>query len=652
MAGIATIRAEAATAVRNILVSTALAAVAALIGAVWWTLRSTWRRILPFYWMGATLACGLLVRAQHPTVMVRCVLLVVGVLIAGGWHTSRVEVRAYRVGVVGLLGVVAVTGFIAAAPVVAGVLGWPWWHHLRTWAPPDAGAGEDTPASDDNLTEHWRDRWQTEVLDEGFFTGVALQKARQPRRGVVECALRLPPGGEAEKIASQAGKIGSCLDLNVGCAGYELTEKIRNITLVLVERSHIRDTVPYWGPTWEHRGVPGRIRAMVYADGSPGIWTMYRPGFGTPNGLVVGSTGAGKSRALGVLADSALSAGFGLIIGDAQDGQSLPAWRHAASEYHAGADTVAELILRLEAEVSLRSRMLGDVGVEAYDLDDPRITELGIDPLEVLIDECQIVLHQQSKRGRRVVKAMEYVMATCRKTGVGVTLGTQIPQMSSLGNSSRIRDAAVAGNTIVLRLSNKRSKGTILPDGFPGDPFKIPAEIRGKTTAGTGYLGQGERLGMLARVPFLVEADAAASAPRVPFTWLAGPVMFEDASGGSAPPLRPAARQPEATDARRAQPTRSGNTMIGRGAERLRAAFGVPTTTPLRAVGSTPPQGPASTKEWLVRTLRRAPQSAVSLLDRTDCPVSKPQLYAVLSQLAEQGTLIEPPKGGTWSVKP
>jgi hypothetical protein len=510
----------------------------------------------------------------------------------------------------------------AVAVWVATVAGWPWWRWLRTWAPPQPlePDPDPDPDPDDALTMWWRDRWQQMVLAENVLTGSTITAASRPRPWVVEIALRLPPTTKISDAVRKGDDIDSCLDLMEGSTGFVRTGRARDLRVSIVERSYIASTVPYRGPTWRD----GKITAMVYADGTPGSWIARRPKFGTPNGLVVGSTGSGKSRALGVLIDSYLHAGVPVVIGDAQEGQSLPAWRHAASEFHTGMAEVSALLYRFEAEVMRRSKLLGVAGVEAFDPDDARVVALGITHMVVIIDECQLALDRSTRPGTLLTKAATNSAATCRKTGCSLILATQLPQMESLGGSVRLRDALIAGNAMILRLGNKGGKSTILPDDFPGDPFSIPEEdADGNTTAGTGYLRSGGRMGMRARVPMLDEAAAAAAAPRVPAAWLVDPVDVDDDG---------VCITPGSTTRRDADTTAAPDVA------RLATAFGV--APPAR------PETRTSTQDWVLACLATGPQSAGALLGRPDCPVSQPQLYAVLADLSRTGKVLRPEQRG------
>jgi hypothetical protein len=601
------------------------ACVAGLFVATGWVLKKTWRRVLPAYWAGAGLAVAWVgVSWQIPAGTVALVVLA-GTGVAAGWP-GRLPVRVYRATVAAVLGGFAAgtdaagTDAMAAHPTLtvfgpclaAAILGWPWWHHLR-YRQTAAAAAAAAPPADKTLTEQWAARWQTEVVEQGVCAGTRLVQASSPRPGVTEAIIRLAPGTKARAILSAGPDIEIALDLTEGSVGWRRTGRAAKLGLVIVSRSYIADGVPWTGTTYQQ----GKCQMITFTDGTPGMWTFLRPNFGTLNGLVVGSTGAGKSRALGVLITNLLAAGWMVVIGDPQNGQSLPAWRDAV-EYHQGIDPVKLLIRRLYDEMMARSAMLSAAGVEAFDPDDPRVRKLGLKPLAAIIDECQMVLLSNDKE---FIALVEKLVATSRKTGMSIILATQLPQMKSLGGSVSIRDALVAGNAFIMRLSNRGSGTTILPDDFVGNPFELPAEIDGKVTAGMGYLRSAPQLGMLGRVPMLDEADAAASAPGIPVEW-------------QAPPVDPKAPMPTTTSAKT-----SGGTGGG-AAARLRAAFGMGGRT---AVAD--PE-PADTPSWVLACLRRAPASAQALLDRPDCPVGQGQLYAVLSELATAGRIAKPARRG------
>jgi hypothetical protein len=624
------IRAARAAGLRSALAACVVGAVLTLC----WVLGKTWRRLLPAYWAGAALAVAGIAALAHLRWTLVALVVALTVTAVGGLPARSLPVRLYRITVTGVLGLFAVAT-TAAGPdtltehatlavfgpcLAAAVLGWPWWHQLRRRPPQRQPQAEPMP----DLTDYWAGRWHCEVVEQGVCTGTRLVKAVEPRPGVTEAVIRLSPGTKPKAILGTGPDIEVALDLDEGAVGWRRTGKAAKISLTLVERSYIADGVAWTGPTYRD----GRCQLTTFTDGTAGHWTFIRPGFGTLNGLVVGSTGAGKSRALGVLLTNLLDAGWMVAVGDPQNGMSLPAWRDAAGEYHQGVDPVKLLIRRLHAEVMRRSEMLSAVGVEVFDENDPRVQALGLKKLAAVIDECQMVLLANDKE---FIVLVEEVVAIDRKTGVSIIFATQIPQMKSLGGSIRIRDAVVAGNCFIMRLSNRGSGTTVLPDDFVGDPFALPKEINGKTTAGMGYLRDAPQLGMLSRVPMLDEAAAAASARRTAVQW-------------QVPPIDPTTPLPKIATA--GDTTTSG---AGGAVGRLRAAFGIGGTS--AAAITVAPAQPASTPEWVLACLRRAPASAQALLDRPDCPVKQPQLYAVLDRLAAGGRITKPAqRGGPYTL--
>ncbi|MFF0182566.1 ATP-binding protein [Micromonospora sp. NPDC005223] len=622
---------------------TALLAVTAY--ALAWIVKRSWRRLLPFYWVAAELA---LAWVSGPLGLSWQTVGIVALAIAAtaaGWRARSRTVRAWRAAIAVVLGGYAVATVAAGGPaalaahptltiavpaLLAVVLGWPWWHHLRHLTPPAPAPAPvmtaEPTAVVDPLTAHWQRRWEREVLAAKVCEGTTLIEATEPRPGVTEALVRLTPGTKPGPLFKSGPDVEVALDLNEGAIGWRSTGKRAWLRVVLVERSYIVDGVPWTGPTY----AGGRFEMARFADGSPGQWILSRPRYGVLGGLVVGSTGAGKSRALGALIANALDGGVQVAVGDPQNGQSLPAWRDAV-DYHPGIEKTALLVRRVHAEIMRRSELLANAGVEAFDENDPRVKALGLSPLIAIVDECQLVLIPNTP----IVALAEQAGETMRKTGVGLVFATQLPQMKSLGGSVRLRDALVAGNALILRLSNRGSGTTILPDDFVGDPFALQPEIDGKTTAGMGYLRHSNRVGMLCRVPHLDETAAAAAAPRVPVRWNVPEI------DPASPIVLPGHRSP-ATAAKTGATTGGGSAV-----DKLRAAFGAgrkSTTT----VGE---QAPATPAEWVLACLRRGPASAQALLDRPDCPVEQSQLYALLGRLKDAGRITPPAqRGGPFTI--
>lgn len=613
-----------------------VAAVAAVVLLVRWLVRRTWRRLFPLYWAAAGL--GLAWLSGPMGVSAGTVGLVVAIALAAAalWPARSWAVRGWRAGIVLVLGGSAVATTAAGGPAAmaahptlavfvptlsAVLLGWPWWHHLRQAAPPAEVQVQAQPARPqaDPVTADWAARWEHKVIGAGVCAGTRLVHAVTPREGVTEVVLQLLPGRgmKPAAIVKKGPEVEVALDLPEGGVGFQATGKASRVRCTLTERSYVAGGVAWTGPTYRN----GRCQILTYVDGSVGWWTSNPPKFGVKGGLVVGSSGAGKTRALGALIASHLHAGWMVVVGDSQNGQSLPAWR-TKTEYHAGVDDVIVLIRRLHAEIMHRSKLLADAGVEVFDEDDPRVQALGLKKMLAVIDECQLPLVPNTP----IVKLATESAETMRKTGVGIILATQLPQMGSLGGSIRLRDALVGGNVLALRLSNRGSGTAILPDDFVGDPFAIqPEDEKGNTTAGMGYLRATTKIGMIGRTPMLDESTVAAGCPDVKVVWTVPPI-------DPATPINP-------------RPGTVGGDTGGEGrVAKLRAMFGGGKAQPA-------PAAPASSADWVMACLGKGPTSAQGLLDRPDCPVKSAQLYALLDALSKTGQILPPAtRGGGYSI--
>lgn len=621
-----------------------VAAVAGIVLLARWVVRKTWRRLLPCYWIAAELAIVWLSGPMGIPAGTVGLVAVIALVTAAVWPARSWAVRGWRAGIAAVMGTFAVATTAAGGPealaahptltifgpTLAGiVLGWPWWQHLRRLTPAEAPHEmpfEVEPVMEpeapivDELTAYWMRRWEQEVVGEGVCGGTRVLAAAVPREGVTEVTLKLAAGQgmKPSAIMKKGPEVETALELDEGAVGFQSTGKASRVRCVLVERSYVAAGVAWTGPTYRD----GRCQILTYVDGSAGGWSFNPPGFGVKGGLVVGSSGSGKSRALGVLIANLLADGWMVAVGDSQNGQSLPAWKDK-TDYHAGTEATILLLRRYHAEVMRRSLLLAEAGVEVFDERDPRVQALGLKKLMVVVDECQLVLI----RSTPIVGLTQEAAETQRKTGAGLILATQLPQMGSLGGSIRLRDACVAGNTLVLRLSNRGSQSSILPDDFVGDPFAIqPEDEQGRPTAGMGYLRNTNKVGMIGRVAKLDEAAAAAAAPLIKVEWLVDAIA-------PGTPFTPA----------KAGATTGGDSSTGGGAgDKLRNLFGLGR----KQAEAAPEAQPATSADWVLACLRRGPASAQALLDRPDCPVKQAQLYALLKTLAEdRGVIVRSPNG-------
>lgn len=597
-------------------------ALTALIVAISWIIQKTWRRILPAYWAITVILTAWLCIVFHiPTETV--ILVSVGiVLTASGWKARSTPVRAYRATVATIMCSLTVlivamrdlnshTTIAVFVPcLMATIVGWPWWHHLRTMVV------DESFQIDESLTEKWSETWRT-VIEPEVLPKTSLMEAYSPRDGVVEAKIRLRIGANRNGVLRSGSDLETALFLNTGTVGWKPTGKTAILRLIMVEKSYIAKGVPWRGPTYNG----GKIQLAEFADGTPGIWTAYRPGYGCLNGLVIGSTGSGKTRALGILIANLVSANWSVIIGDCQNGQSLTKWRGAVSEYHSGPIEARNLLFRLFAEAMHRSKLLSEHGIDTYDEDDPIVQELGLEKIVAIIDECQLIM---SRKDKKLLQIVEAVVSICRKVGISLIFATQLPQLSGLAGSMAIRDALVAGNTFAMRLSNKGSGDTILPSGFVGDPFDIPAEQDGMVTAGMGYLRNAPEQGMLCRTPLMDEKAVAATLVARDVNWHVEPHCPDD----------------EKTQGRAS----GGGTSGSNASDRMRERFGLD-NTPKRIE-------PKNAREWVLDRLREAPMGAKALIARTDCPVNQAQIYTLLAQLVDAGSILKPEiRGGQYTIK-
>ncbi|WP_430787077.1 ATP-binding protein [Actinoplanes sp. G11-F43] len=612
-----------------------VAGVAGIVLALRWAVRKTWRRAFPLYWVGAELGLVWLSGPLGIPAGTVGLAALIALITAVVWPARSRLVRAWRAAIVLVLGAFAVASVAAGGPaaltahpfltgflplLAAMALGWPWWHHLRSDQPvlpePEPELQAAPRNEIDPLTAHWMRRWDHEVVASGVCAGTQVLRAIEPRAGVTDLILKLIPGRGVTpaSLMKKGGEVEVALELDENTVGFSSTGKAARIRCSLTQRSYIAGGVPWTGPTMRD----GQCVILTYVDGTPGLWTFMPPGFGVKGGLVVGTTGSGKSRALGVLIANLLHDGWMVAIGDSQNGQSLPAWK-TKTDYHAGPAAVILLIARFHAEIMYRSKKLADAGVEVFDENDPRVRKLGFKKMMGVIDECQLVLI----RNTPVVPLAEQAAETMRKTGCGLIFATQIPQNGSLGGSIRLRDALVGGNTLVLRLSNRGSGSTILPDDFVGDPFAIPdMDAQGVPTAGMGYLRSSKKVGMIGRTAKLDEAAAAAAAPHVPVVWNVEAVE-------SITPVKTTTTA--ATGAGTDTTGNGGSSSLAK----IAALFG----------GGKPaaqPAAPQSSPEWVISCLRAGPASAQALLDRPDVPVGKSQLYALLKTMHERGQIVRP----------
>lgn len=202
------------------------------------------------------------------------------------------------------------------------------------------------------------------------------------------------------------------------------------------------------------------------------------------------------------------------IVIDPQNGQSFGALVKTFSRFVTSIEDAREALGQVVAEMYRRNKALAEItwlndrGDTVTGMNNWRPGLDGMKLLLVVIDECHIILADEVCKGH-----VEKIANMAGKCGIKLQLATQSPVMASIGNSSKIKEAAGGGNLYVMRTGSSISAQLAAGGRLPGNPHNLPrrwsAVINGvKTsvvTAGIGYSTGAESVPELMRTLWVGE---------------------------------------------------------------------------------------------------------------------------------------------------
>jgi hypothetical protein len=369
-----------------------------------------------------------------------------------------------------------------------GLLALPWWWHYRIRGVPAA----PEPAADDTPTNSRIHVWNQKVACQGgpleHSRLLDTEEIRGGWAGTIEI-LR----GNTDRAVMATKDIGAALRLKAGSIWIEPTPQgeLHLARILVLEENPLQTRLDWTGPTLN--AAKGTSVLGWYADMGEVRYRHYRPESGPVHTLIAGSTDAGKSRTVDqLLAEERHSGVIVSQIIDPQGGQSLPDWQGHVNAYARNLTDARVLLTRARDRMYARNALLAGIrwvddrgrertGIGQFTPGDPRH---GLKLLSITIDEAQTVLADPACRA-----LVEEMIAMSRKCGIKFRLITQVPLLSSLGNSMAIRDAVAAGNVIVLRTANRLSGQVAFNGALPVDPSSLPKEWpNGSTTSGIGFV--------------------------------------------------------------------------------------------------------------------------------------------------------------------
>jgi hypothetical protein len=250
--------------------------------------------------------------------------------------------------------------------------------------------------------------------------------------------------------------------------------------LFVQKASVIGETVLWTGP--ESVNAQTGLAPMVqYVDGTVGMYELYRPGWGCPHELYIGTTGAAKSSALELVFAIdrwAQHNGRGIVADfliDPQQGQSFGAFvDDLAAPVAATADEAMMLARAFRREMLRRNKYLS----RKQWIDGKGRQRRGMKWWNPLVEGPMLFLTIDEAHEFLAIRKFAGLITAggrmFRKCGMKMRVATHTPLLSDLGGSMALRDMLTGGFVWCGRTANGLSGPTAFNGRLPADPKTIP----------------------------------------------------------------------------------------------------------------------------------------------------------------------------------
>lgn len=306
-------------------------------------------------------------------------------------------------------------------------------------------------------------------------------------RGGWKATIVGPPGVyEADNFLQAKGKIASTFSVTKAMVSLVPDGEDENRCGLFVQKaSVIGETVLWTGPESvnAHTGLAPMVK---YVDGSLGMYELYRPGWGCPHELYIGTTGAAKSSAMelvfaidrwahytdrdgrkkGIIAD---------FLIDPQQGQSFGAFAEdLAAPVASTADEAMMMARAFRREMLRRNKYLS----RKPWVDGKNRQRRGAKWWNPLEDGTMLFLNIDEAHEFLAIREFSALITAggrmFRKCGMKMRVATHTPLLTDLGGSMALRDMLTGGFVWCGRTANGLSGPTAFNGRLPADPKTIP----------------------------------------------------------------------------------------------------------------------------------------------------------------------------------
>lgn len=277
--------------------------------------------------------------------------------------------------------------------------------------------------------------------------------------------------------------------------------------LVVLERNPLIQNNLWRGPGLNP--ATGLVPISVYPDGSGyAYYVLYQPGWGTPNDLVVGVPGSGKSNVLLVIIAESLIAGSAVMLFDPHGGTTFPEVVPRVTKSFLDSGEIYAGMRGLQAAHAERLEILHEVGEQRMG------PEFGHPILHAVIDEAS----KKSVLGNPVIsELLSEVGREGRKLWIKLTVALQDPSVDQgFHNNSALRKLLLAGNALLFRVASAEDTRMVRKGNIEVAPHELPAyfdQAMTLPTTGLGYMLTGTPSELPSRTQRMASEAFAAQVP-------------------------------------------------------------------------------------------------------------------------------------------
>ncbi|MEU4558489.1 hypothetical protein AB0F72_08865 [Actinoplanes sp. NPDC023936] len=304
----------------------------------------------------------------------------------------------------------------------------------------------------------------------------------QKIRGGWKATIVGPPGVfDSDAYLAAKKKIASAYSVTAAMVSLVPDGEDENKCELLVQKTSVIKEVTLWTGPESVDATTGLAPFVRYVDGSYGMYELYRPGWGSPHELFIGTTGAAKSSALELafaIGRWAQHEGRGIVADfliDPQEGQSFGAFADdLAAPVASTADEAMMLVRAFRREMLRRNKYLS----HKKWTDGRGRQRRGVKWWNPLVEGPMLFLTIDEAHEFLAIREFAALVTAggrmFRKCGMKLRIATHTPLLTDLGGSMALRDMLTGGFVWCGRTANSLSGPTAFNGRLPADPKFIP----------------------------------------------------------------------------------------------------------------------------------------------------------------------------------